>query len=89
MPYINPPDMTKEQFLANHGTKLPSPPTEHEVDDQLVVCLVDNGPFTAAGIAYSPEELTAFQVPTDHRPKTWFLVAKELLNPYLPERLRG
>jgi hypothetical protein len=48
---------------------------------------VDNGPFTAAAIAYSPEELTYFANPDDCRPKRWFLVdAVDLLSacPDLP-----
>lgn len=81
--YINPPDMTKEQFLKKHGKLL----TQVEIkdfdfsSDSLPVCLVDNGAFTAAGIGYDAHEVQAFLHP-DHRPKTWYAVSRENLKPY-------
>lgn len=41
--------------------------------DRMAVVLVDNGGFTAAGIAFSPSELAAFSRP-DLRRKLWFMV---------------
>ena len=74
--YINPQDISKEQFLADHGVpcSTPGPITE----DYLPVCLVNNGFFTAAGVAYSQGEVEAFQYP-DGRPKKWFMVSRENL----------
>lgn len=49
--------------------------------------LVDNGPFEAAGIAFSQRELDAFNRPSDPRPKTWLKVpTKEVLKlqPHVP-----
>jgi hypothetical protein len=81
--YINPPDMTKEQFLATHGRPLGRETISWDNAAELPVCLVDNGPFTAAAIAYSPEEFQAFNRADDYRPKQWFMVPKEVLKPYL------
>lgn len=83
--YINPPTVTKEEFLAAFGKPL----TDEEVKsfnfeaDALPVCFVDNGAFTAAGIAYDARERDQFLRP-DGRPKWWFSVPFEELKPYLP-----
>jgi hypothetical protein len=71
--YINTP-LGKEAWLAANATptKGPQPITETHVP----VCLVNNGPFTAAAVAFSERELEAFQQPGDYRPKTWFLVER-------------
>jgi hypothetical protein len=62
----------------------------HVQKDQAIVCVVDNGLFEAAGLAYSQEELEAFASSGDLRPKRWLKIDKkrahELTN--LPERLR-
>ena len=80
--YINPPGgETKEQWLQNHATRqfLPGeapssyPPAEN---DQTYVCLVNNGPFTAAGVIYSSREFNDWSDPEDRRPRLWFTVKK-------------
>lgn len=38
------------------------------------VCVVDNGPFEAAALAYSEEEFECFANPEDRRRKRWFLM---------------
>lgn len=38
-----------------------------------LVCVVNNGPFDAAGYAYSEEEMNHFKLPDD-RPKQWLIV---------------
>lgn len=85
--YINPPDMTKEEFLQKYGQVLliaPPPISFEDYPNKLPVCLVDNPAmgFTAAGICYDKRELEAFTQPEDYRPKKWFLVDRELLKPY-------
>ena len=49
--YVNPPDMTKEEWLQKHGqvTETPAWPVP---EGTILVCLVKNPTFTAAGIAY-------------------------------------
>jgi len=89
--YINPPDVTKEDWLEKHGAKadhneivllVDAAPSPTEVFSDLVpVCLVDNGVFTAAGIAYDAREAGHMLHPCG-RPKKWYLVKRETLKPY-------
>ncbi len=83
--YINPKDMTKERWLDEFAEKrLPSPNFEATPDGYLPVVLVDNGIFTAAGIAYSPDELAVFNTP-DGREKEWFIAKIDDLHTVSPE----
>lgn len=77
--YINPKNFTKEEWLlANKVHMSHSAPKWSDIPaDCHAVCLVNNGPFTAAGICDTPSELDAFTLPDDHRPKIWFTVKKE------------
>ena len=85
--YINPPDSSKEEWLAQHGTPISSSEAATFIFDGecLPVCLVNNGAFTAAGIAYDPRERDAFIRPDygKQRPRRWFKVPKHLLEPWL------
>lgn len=77
--YINPIDQSKEDWLKEHAILAEGlPQSIDEKPDHLPVCLVDNGPFTAAGIAFDEGELQAFAYP-DYRPKTWYWAPKEKL----------
>jgi len=49
-----------------------------------LVCLVDNGPFYAAAVAYCLAEAKTFADPYDGRPKQWFVVSDELLKKNCP-----
>jgi len=61
---------SKLDGLVNDGAKvIPQPDTFQE----NLVCVVDNGPFGAAGYCDSPEEFQVFTSPTDYRPKTWLI----------------
>lgn len=71
--YINPRDMTKEQWLLENGTPQPQP-SIHRAGDDVAVVYIDNGGFTAAGVAYNQRELEAFSDPADPRYKLWFSV---------------
>lgn len=88
--YINPPDMEKEAFLRQKGRLL----TDKEVrnfpfgEGEFPVCLVDNGAFTAAGIAYDLLERDSF-LREDGRPKQWFACKARDLDPFLPEHLKA
>lgn len=41
-----------------------------------VVCVVQNGPFDAAGYCFNEREWTEFADPGDHRPKRWLIMDK-------------
>ena len=49
-----------------------------------LVCLVDNGFFYAAAVAYCLSEAKTFADPNDYRPKQWFVVSDELLKKNCP-----
>lgn len=81
--YVDPPTGTKEDWLTNHGELVSSPPLstgfELRPKDSLPVILINNGPFTAAGIAFDEQEFQEFIRP-DNRPKLMFYVeTKKLL----------
>lgn len=83
--YIDPKDGTKESWLHENGKLIKnSEVKEHNAGDQVLVCLVDNGFFTAAGIAYDNRERDAFLIP-DPRPKQWYLVDRDLLKQFCPK----
>ncbi len=75
--YINPTnDMTKEQFLKAADAVILRNPAWPAPMGKVYVCLVDNGAFTAAGVAYDKREMEAFNYrsPDDLRPKLWLEV---------------
>jgi hypothetical protein len=76
--YVNPPDRSKEQWLAENGEKISLKELKdfsfQKDPEHLPVCLVDNGPFTAAAVIFSNREREAFTNPTDDRPKYYFMV---------------
>ena len=47
-------------------------------EDKSLICVVNNGPFEAAGLIFSPDELNEFNRFDDIRPKTWLLMDKKL-----------
>jgi len=84
--YINTSNEPKEQWLDRMGFKISARDLKISGfdglrNDELPVCLVDNGPFTAAAIAYCKEEFEEFMHP-DGRRKQWFLVKRKLLEPW-------
>lgn len=83
--YVNPAnDQSKESWLRENATLAghsQAPRTVNDVPNHLPVCLVDNGLFTAAGIAFDERELAEFSY-YDGRPKEWYWVETEkLMNP--------
>lgn len=84
--YINPPDREKEAFLFEHGNPVFEPSWPPPADCVLV-CLVDNGAFSAAGVAYNEREFQAFMSPDSgpQRPRLWYYVYVESLWPVIPE----
>lgn len=74
--YINPPDISKEEWLQERGRVVMNTFTWEDVlPNTLPVVLIDNGAFTAAGIAYSEKEFKLFTDPMDNRAKVIFLVS--------------
>jgi hypothetical protein len=77
--YINPKDCTKEDWLDRYGRSITAAHAKaHTAGSDVAVCLVDNGEFTAAGIAFDDRERDQFARP-DGRPKKWYLASRELL----------
>jgi sugar lactone lactonase YvrE len=73
--YINPKNQSKEDWLRENCISVSRyTPVFDQTKEILPVCLVDNGIFTAAGIAFSEREREAFLDPTDRREKLWFEV---------------
>lgn len=91
--YINPRKVIKEKWLDKYAIELNREPENitEAGENMLPVCLIDNLRFTAAGIAFSEEELEVFKAPSDTRPKRWFFAPKDKLyevsnlNQYLPQ----
>jgi hypothetical protein len=54
-------------------------------NNKVLVCLVDNGPFFAAGVAYDRRELKAFNHEDDPRPKIWYYVDREKARVIAPQ----
>ncbi len=88
--YVNPERQSKMSWLNDNGrmmgesVKSPPPPGYH------YVCVVNNGAFLAAGIAYDERERQAFAIPDD-REKLWFLVPDNKLieiEPRVKDRLQ-
>lgn len=81
--YIDPINETKEEFLEREGEEVVSDVIsmlfkEFKKGGKLPVVWVDNGRFTAAGIAYCESEFERF-VRYDNRPKKFYLVDIEKL----------
>jgi hypothetical protein len=85
--YINPPNMSKEQWLSENATEVPFVDWDLP-EGYLPVVLVDNGPFTAAGIAYYRQELKAFTDESDQRFKRFFIAPIDKLHE-VSEELKG
>jgi hypothetical protein len=75
-----------EWLIVNEGAmELMDVPTSlSELPTELngLICVVNNGPFEAAGFIYNDRELEAFSDPSDYRDKRWLVLplerAKEL-----------
>lgn len=82
--YINPPDSSKEVWLGRNAIVLDGPPERFdEREGEFPIVLIDNGYFTAAGIAFDQRELELFLFP-DPRPKIWLSAPIEKLHDVSP-----
>ena len=51
-------------------------------DDEFLVVLVNNGVFTAGGVAYNEDKFNLFTNADDDRAKKYFIVKRKILQPY-------
>jgi len=83
--YINPKDMTKEEWLDEHSDSSFNP-FEDTIEwpsseaNWLPVALIDNGPFTAAAVCYCYDEFYIFSNDRSGRDITWYKIPKAALN---------
>ena len=71
--YINGIGTSFEAKCANLKELHDAVETDASFKEDLV-CVVDNGPFAAAGYAFDEQEFNDFNDPNDLRPKKWFVV---------------
>ena len=79
--YIN-TEEPKENWIAKHGKVKTFVQAKewNNFHDEFLVCIVDNGIFTAAGVAFCEREKEAWlDTVNDTRPKTFWAVPKEEL----------
>jgi hypothetical protein len=77
--YINPPNhQSKEDFLMAKGTVVEVEEMQLLITDpdDVGVCLVNNGMFTAAVVAHDQREVADFTSPKDDRDKMYFKVPR-------------
>lgn len=78
--YINPKNMNKEDWLEeNYEEKyshLVVPDFRTITADRVLVCLVDNGHFTAAAVVNSQGDFDDFNRISDTRYKVWYLIKR-------------
>lgn len=78
--YVNPPEMSKEDWLEENGTLCNTIPVLDLESDELPVCLVQNRLFSAAAVCCEQGKMIEFTRPDDSRKKVWYLVPiKKLL----------
>lgn len=89
MGYYLEPSPDKIVWLKENGTRVetsdvPKLNVFTSDPDTIIVCLVNNGYFYAAGVAFSDRELDAFRK-EDGRPKSWWRVPKAKVLAVCPE----
>lgn len=82
------------QLKRDHGAQVVIQPRNMgEVPSgKVLICVVENPVFDAAGIVYDQKELDRFSETYTSRPRTWMLMDVERvveLSPHLAEYLRG
>ena len=78
--YLQPSD--KQAWVEKHAVAWD--PKDPVSEDEIVLCLVDNGMFYALGAAYDDRELQAMMRPTE-RPRWYYMTKKETIKPLCPE----
>lgn len=76
--YIETPNPTnKAQQIKDRDGAVDATPAWPPPAGMVLVCVVENGPFDAAAIAFCEEEMDYFNSPGDFRKKHWLHLAKE------------
>lgn len=79
--YINPEGITKERWLDENAKPISVPINmeifKNKASDEIPLCLVDNGAFTALGVCFNPNEMMVFNDVRDGRIKFWYMAKKE------------
>lgn len=86
--YIQTPvNMGKADWLIEREGAMRHDPHAAKPDNKVIVCVVENGLFDAAGIIYDKNELKAFAYtdPSDHRRRHWLLMDTERVIELCPE----
>lgn len=78
--------ISKEKWLYHHAKVALEQPPPFDKED-IPLCLVNNGPFTALAVAYSENEMQAFTQPEDPRPKVWFTAKRDVIEKELGLKL--
>lgn len=75
--YINPSDKSKEAWLKENAVAIDAHSAKTALTSENVpICLVNNGPFTAAAVGFSEREIDEF-LRHDGRPKQWFMARRD------------
>lgn len=86
--YIQGPSQNKASYLIREfeAVALTKQPEDMSFlyADEALVCVVENGPFDAAGYCFNDREFEAFNSPGDNRRKTWLIMKKDVV-----EKLTG
>ena len=81
--YINPPKQSKEDWLKENAKSVTVEEAKKHsnYNDNLLVALADNGPFTAAGIAFDEREKKEwlYELEYEHRRITFYTASKTKL----------
>jgi len=76
--YVNLKVCSKEDWLFTHGVSTGCPASfDATPQDMLLMCLVNNGPFTAVGVIFDAREFSCFTDSADTRQKSWYWVKIE------------
>ena len=72
------PEGKAQQIVDLYGGKIISIPPSFEdiTPGKAIICVMDNGPWEAAGFAYNQRELEAFSS-YDGRPRTWVIMDRK------------
>lgn len=75
----------KAKWLVDNAKAVITPAPVAGTADTIPVCVVDNGPFEAAGIAFDENELACFADRNDTRERKWLSVPRAEVIRLCPE----